>query len=91
VGLPHYTTQLSPASVRDLPRFDPGDSTQPKRALIGDKRNDENLTCCSSRREPAVRNVDAHPRASFEYVQRAGEVALPVAGDQRFHPRYLRR
>jgi hypothetical protein len=29
-------------------------------------------TCCSSRRDPAVRNklVDAHPRASFEDVQR---------------------
>ena len=30
--IPHSSSR--PASVRDLPRFDPGDSTQPKRAPL---------------------------------------------------------
>ena len=77
MGLPHYTTQLEPASVRDPPRFDPGDSTQPNRALIREKRNDENVNVlqftprsCSSQQ--------AGRRACEGVVRRraaAGEVA----------------
>jgi hypothetical protein len=59
--------------VRDLPRFDPGASTPPKRALIGDTRNDENVNV--SQFHAAIlqfhnKLVDTHPTASFEDVQR---------------------
>ena len=68
--IPHSSSRPACAVCR---RFDPGDSTQPKRALIGDKRNDENVNV--SQFHAAIlqfRNklVDAHPRASFEDVQR---------------------
>jgi len=62
-----------PTKVRDLPRFDDGDPAQAKRALIGDKRNDENVIV--SQFHAAMlqfhnKIVDKRPLASFEEVQR---------------------
>jgi len=62
-----------PTHVRDLPRYDEQSADQPKRALIGDKRNDENVIV--SQFHAAIlqfhnKLVDAHPTASFEDVQR---------------------
>jgi hypothetical protein len=62
-----------PTKVRDLPRFvDPSDPAAPKRALIGDKRNDENVIV--SQLHAAMlqfhnKLVDADPTASFEDIQ----------------------
>ncbi len=60
--------------VRDLPRFDdPNDPAGAKRALIGDKRNDENVIV--SQLQAAMlqfhnKLVDRFPDASFAEVQR---------------------
>jgi hypothetical protein len=67
--------------VRDLPRFDPGDSTQPKQALIGDKRNDENVNV--SQFAAAIlqfhnKLVDTHPTASFEDVRHQRQFESPT-------------
>jgi len=59
--------------VRDLPRYDDGDATQPKRALIGDKRNDENVIVAQFHAawlQFHNKLVDARPNASFEDIQR---------------------
>jgi len=60
--------------VRDLPRFDDtNDPTAAKRALIGDKRNDENVVISqlhSSVLQFHNKLVDANPKAPFEEVQR---------------------
>ena len=62
-----------PTNVRDLPRFaDPNDPSGPKRALIGDKRNDENVIV--SQLHAAMlqfhnKLVDEQPELSFEDVQ----------------------
>src|SRR2546429_2022353 len=63
-----------PTQTRDLPRFnDPNDQNGAKRALIGDKRNDENVIV--SQLHAAMlqfhnKLVDQDPKASFEEVQR---------------------
>ena len=62
-----------PSKSRDLPRFDdPENPGTPKRALIGDKRNDENVIV--SQLHGAVlqfhnKLVDKMPKASFAQVQ----------------------
>src|SRR5882762_7467249 len=62
-----------PTNVRDLPRFnDPNDQDGAKRALIGDKRNDENVIV--SQLHAAMlqfhnRLVDQQARASFKDIQ----------------------
>jgi hypothetical protein len=63
-----------PSNARDLPRFTvPGDANAPKRALIGDKRNDENVIVAqlhSAMLQFHNRMVDAFPKeASFEEIQ----------------------
>ena len=63
-----------PSKSRDLPRFDdPENPGMPKRALIGDKRNDENVIV--SQLHGAMlqfhnKLVDKMPKASFAEVQR---------------------
>jgi Animal haem peroxidase len=62
-----------PSNSRDLPRYDMSDEESPKRALIGDKRNDENVIV--SQLHGAMmqfhnKMVDAAPTASFAQVQR---------------------
>src|SRR5882672_11328903 len=43
LGRPLFANE-APTSARDLPRYiDPNDAQAPRRALIGDKRNDENV------------------------------------------------
>jgi len=62
-----------PTKVRDLPRFDDNDAGQPKRALIGDKRNDENVIVAqfhAAMLQFHNKMVDKRPGASFEEVQR---------------------
>jgi hypothetical protein len=62
-----------PTNVHDLPRFaDPNDPNGPKRALIGDKRNDENVIV--SQLHAAMlqfhnKLVDKQPELSFEDIQ----------------------
>ncbi len=62
-----------PTKVRDLPRFvDPNDPLGARRALIGDKRNDENVIV--SQLHAAMlqfhnKLVDDHPNASFREIQ----------------------
>ncbi len=61
-----------PSNSRDLPRYDMLDEASPKRALIGDKRNDENVIV--SQLHGAMmqfhnKMVDAAPNASFAQVQ----------------------
>ena len=63
-----------PGRVRDLPRY-AGNKAEalPKRALIGDKRNDENVIVSqlhSTMLQFHNKMVDTHPDASFEEVQR---------------------
>jgi hypothetical protein len=59
--------------VRDLPRYiDPNDATAARRALIGDKRNDENVIV--SQLHAAMlqfhnKLVDQDPKASFRDIQ----------------------
>jgi hypothetical protein len=62
-----------PTHVRDLPRFiDPNDPEGARRALIGDKRNDENVIV--SQLHAAMlqfhnKLVDRNPAASFQDIQ----------------------
>jgi heme peroxidase len=63
-------TKASPA--RDLPRFDDPVNHGAKRALIGDKRNDENVIVAqlhSAMLQFHNKLVDKHPGASFESIQ----------------------
>jgi hypothetical protein len=58
--------------ARDLPRFDDPINPGPKRALIGDKRNDENVIVAqlhSAMLQFHNKLVDKHPSDSFERVQ----------------------
>src|SRR5262249_54037851 len=63
-----------PTKVRDLPRFaDPNDPQEAKRALIGDKRNDENVIVAqlhAALLQFHNKLVDANPAASFTDIQR---------------------
>jgi hypothetical protein len=60
--------------VKDLPRFhDPNDAEGPKRALIGDKRNDENVIVSqlhATMLQFHNKLVDCHPESPFEEIQR---------------------
>ncbi|RKR74917.1 peroxidase family protein [Frondihabitans australicus] len=60
-------------NLRDVPRYaDVDDPTLPKRALIGDKRNDENVIVSqlqSSILQFHNRLVDLHPTSTFAEVQ----------------------
>jgi len=58
--------------ARDLPRFDDPINPGPKRALIGDKRNDENVIVAqlhSAMLQFHNKLVDKHPDDSFDRVQ----------------------
>jgi len=60
------------SNARDLPRFDDPFNRGPKRALIGDKRNDENVIIAqlhSAMIQFHNRLVDDDPDASFEDIQ----------------------
>src|SRR5262249_3124328 len=62
-----------PAKARDLPRFADPHLPGPKRALIGDKRNDENVIVAqlhAAMLQFHNKMVDANPSASFEEIQR---------------------
>ena len=63
-----------PTHAKDLPRFnDPNDLAGFKRALIGDKRNDENVIISQLHAVMLQfhnKLVDANPGASFEDIQR---------------------
>jgi Animal haem peroxidase len=61
-----------PSKARDLPRFDDPVNKGPKRALIGDKRNDENVIVAqlhSAMLQFHNKLVDKHPDDSFERIQ----------------------
>lgn len=62
------------SSLRDLPRYlDVNDPTRPKRALIGDKRNDENVIVSqlhSTLLQFHNKLVDAFTDVSFQDIQR---------------------
>ena len=62
-----------PTKARDLPRYaDPDDPNGPKRALIGDKRNDENVIVSqlhSAMMQFHNKLVAQDPQASFEDIQ----------------------
>ena len=72
VGRPLFELDR-PTNVRDLPRFaDPNDATGAKRALIGDKRNDENVIIAqlhAAMLQFHNKLVDEDPKASFADVQ----------------------
>lgn len=60
------------SNARDLPRFDDPVNPGPKRALIGDKRNDENVIVAqlhSAMLQFHNKLVDKHPDYAFERVQ----------------------
>jgi len=88
--IPHSSSRPACAICRDSTLVTRRSRSGPSSATSATMRTS---TCCSSRRDPAV-SQQAARRASEGVVRRraaAGEVALPVAGDQRFHPGYLRR
>ena len=62
-----------PTSVRDLPRYtDPNNPHAPKRALIGDKRNDENVIIAqlhAAMLQFHNKLVEQQPTAPFEDIQ----------------------
>lgn len=63
----------SSSRARDVPRFDDPCSSGPKRALIGDKRNDENVIVSqlqSAMLQLHNRFVDEDPSAPFATIQR---------------------
>ena len=72
LGRPLFAND-QPTNARDLPRYiDPENATAPRRALIGDKRNDENVIV--SQLHGAMlrfhnKLVDADPAASFRDIQ----------------------
>jgi hypothetical protein len=60
------------SKARDLPRFDDPINPGPKRALIGDKRNDENVIVAqlhSAMLQFHNKLADKHPDHSFERIQ----------------------
>jgi Animal haem peroxidase len=74
LGRPLFSNDVA-TSARDLPRYiDPNDPKAPRRALIGDKRNDENVIV--SQLHGAMlrfhnKLVDLNPRAAFQDPQTA--------------------
>src|SRR6202790_3947779 len=74
LGRPLFANEV-PTNARDLPRYiDPNNAQAPRRALIGDKRNDENVIV--SQLHGAMlrfhnKLVDLNPRAAFQDAQTA--------------------